>query len=378
VGAGLSGAVLAHELAKRGHTTTICEERDHIGGNCYSERDLDTGVMVHTYGPHIFHTDNTEVWNFVSRFTEMKPYVNRVKAISGGRVFSLPINLLTINQFFGKTMGPSEARRFVAGLADASFLSPSNFEEQALAMLGRELYEAFFYGYTKKQWGLEPAELPASILKRLPVRFNYDDNYFNHRYQGMPAEGYTPIFEKLLEIDGITTLLRTKFEDVDWRIDHLFYSGPIDRYFRHSMGRLPYRTLDFERFVEEGDVQGGAVVNYCDMTVPFTRITEHKHFAPWESQQFSKSVCYREYSRSCGSDDIPYYPIRQVSEKKLLSSYVNLANKTNHVSFIGRLGTYRYIDMDVTIAEALAASRTVIECIESGNPIPTFFVDPLA
>jgi UDP-galactopyranose mutase len=144
------------------------------------------------------------------------------------------------------------------------------------------------------------------------------------------------------------------------------------------MGRLPYRTLDFERFVEEGDVQGGAVVNYCDMTVPFTRITEHKHFAPWESQQFSKSVCYREYSRSCGSDDIPYYPIRQVSEKKLLSSYVNLANKTNHVSFIGRLGTYRYIDMDVTIAEALAASRTVIECIESGNPIPTFFVDPLA
>jgi len=378
VGAGFSGAVLARELALQGHDIIICDERNHIGGNCFSRRDEESGVMVHVYGPHIFHTDRESVWEYVRGFSEMMPYVNRVKAVSRGRVFSLPINLLTINQFFNKNMSPDEARAFIAKKARRDLSSPANFEEQALCMLGDELYQAFFRGYTRKQWGIEPRELPASILKRLPVRFNYDDNYFEHRHQGMPREGYAPIFEGILNVPGIELLLGTRSEDLDWHVDHIFYSGPIDRCFGHSIGQLPYRTLDFERVVGTGDLQGGAVVNYCDFEVPYTRITEHKHFAPWESDTFAKSVGYREYSRECGRDDIPYYPIRQVQEKRLLLQYVNLARATRGISFVGRLGTYRYIDMDVTIAEALVAARVVLDCVRDGTPIPTFFLDPLA
>jgi len=360
VGAGLSGAVIGRELAEAGHRVTVIDSRDHLGGNCHTERDPDTGVMVHVYGPHIFHTDDVEVWNYVGRFARFMPYRNRVKTTVQGQVFSLPINLHTINQYFRRTMRPDEARRFIQQeQADRSITEPRNFEEQALRHVGRALYEAFFKGYTRKQWGCEPSELPASILRRLPVRFNYDDNYFFHRFQGIPQDGYTRMIERILDHPGISVHLGMRFtRDQRRDFDHVFYSGPLDGYFDFALGRLGYRTLDFERFTHDGDYQGCAVMNYGDAEVPWTRITEHKHFAPWEEHR--GSVCYREFSRAAGPGDIPYYPIRLVNEKMLLEKYVAHARGERGVTFVGRLGTYRYLDMDVTIREALDTARAYL------------------
>ena len=356
VGAGLSGAVIGRTLAEAGHQITIVEARDHVAGNCHTVRDAETGVMVHVYGPHIFHTDDEEVWNYVNKFETFMPYKNRVKTTSKGQVFSLPVNLHTINQFYDKTLRPDEARAFIEEQADTSITDPQTFEEQALRFVGPDLYEAFFKGYTIKQWGMSPQDLPASILKRLPVRFNYDDNYFFHRFQGMPENGYTAMVERILDHPAITVHLNTTFtRDQVGDYDHVYYSGPLDGFFNYELGRLGYRTLDFERFTYEGDYQGCAVMNYGEEDVPYTRITEHKHFAPWEEHE--GSVCYREFSRACGEDDIPYYPIRQVKEKALLAEYEALAAEVENVTFVGRLGTYRYLDMDVTIREALDVAR---------------------
>lgn len=375
VGAGFTGAVLAQELAKAGHTIEVFESRNHIAGNCYTERDEKTGVMLHQYGPHIFHTDNESVWNYVNQYTEFKPYINRVKTTSQGRVFSLPINLHTINQYFNKTLNPTEAKAFIQSIADNTIDEPQSFEEQAMKFVGKDLYEAFFKGYTIKQWGLIPTELPASILKRLPVRFNYDDNYFNHRYQGMPKEGYTPIIEALLVHDNIQTHLNTSFKaERAKEFDHVFYTGPIDAWFNHEYGRLGYRTLDFVREDHDGDYQGCAVMNYGDQDVAYTRISEHRHFSPWETHE--QTVIFKEYSRECTEDDIPYYPIRLVNEKVMLNTYIEKAKVQTNVSFLGRLGTYRYLDMDVTIAEALDASQKILKLIADKAAIPAFFVDP--
>lgn len=376
VGAGLSGAVIGRMLAEAGHRITVVDARAHVGGNCHTERDAKSGVMVHVYGPHIFHTDDAEVWDYVNRFAAFRPYRNRVKTTSQGAVYSLPVNLHTINQFFGQTLRPDEARVFLEGKADTSIADPQTFEEQALRFVGPELYEAFFKGYTIKQWGCQPSELPASILKRLPVRFNYDDNYFFHKFQGMPEEGYTAMIAKILDHANIEVKLDTPVSrDVAQEFDHVFYSGPIDGWFGYSLGRLGYRTLDFERFDYQGDYQGCAVMNYGDVDVPYTRITEHKHFAPWESHE--GSVLYKEVSRACGPDDIPYYPIRQVAEKSMLADYVALAGQETNVTFVGRLGTYRYLDMDVTIREALDAGRAFLKAAQEGSAMPAFTVAPL-
>jgi len=270
---------------------------------------------------------------------------------------------------------PKEAKAFIQAQADTSIIKPTSFKQQALKMLGKALYEAFFEGYTKKQWGLKPSKLPASILKRLPVRFNYDDNYFKHQYQGIPKEGYTSIVEKLLAHENINVLLNTKFEQAQKdQFDHVFYSGPIDAWFNFKAGHLGYRTLDFVKETYDEDYQGCAVMNYADETVPYTRISEHKYFAPWESHQ--RTVIYKEYSRQCEKDDIPYYPIRLKREKSQLTEYIELASATQGVSFLGRLGTYRYLDMDTTIAEALEASKVTLDCIVSDKPLPAFFADP--
>lgn len=372
IGAGFSGAVIARELAETGHKITIFESRNHIAGNCHTERDPESNVMLHVYGPHIFHTDNEEVWNYVNKYSNFMPYVNRVKATTGERVFSLPINLLTINQFFNQTLSPNEAKEFIAQKGNRNITNPETFEEQALAFLGEELYEGFFKHYTIKQWGMSPSELPASILKRLPVRFNYEDNYFAHKYQGMPQHGYTLLIENILDHKNITVQLNTEFnksQSADY--DHVFYSGTLDGYFDYEFGYLPYRTLDFVKENHEGDYQGCAVMNYCDNTQPFTRITEHKYFSPWEEHE--KTVIYKEYSRACKPDDIPYYPIRQVTEKELLKKYVERANKEQGITFVGRLGTYRYLDMDVTIAEALKVARKFTTLLDEGEQIPAFF-----
>ncbi len=291
VGAGFSGAVIGRQLAEKGHQVHIIDQRDHIGGNSYDARDSETNVMVHVYGPHIFHTDNETVWNYINKHAEMMPYVNRVKATVNGQVFSLPINLHTINQFFSKTCSPDEARALIAEKGDSTIADPQTFEEQALRFIGKELYEAFFKGYTIKQWGMQPSELPASILKRLPVRFNYDDNYFNHKFQGMPKCGYTQMIKSILNHENIKVDLQREFiVDERTHYDHVFYSGPLDAFYGYQYGRLGYRTLDFKKFIYQGDYQGCAVMNYCSVDVPYTRITEHKYFSPWE--QHDVSVCY--------------------------------------------------------------------------------------
>jgi UDP-galactopyranose mutase len=352
VGAGLSGAVIGRSLAEDGNSVTIIEERYHVAGNCFTKRDGASGIMVHAYGPHIFHTDDAHVWDYVNRYERFKPFINRVKTTSGGKVYSLPINLHTINQVFGASFRPDEAKAFIESVADTSIEDPATFEEQALRFVGRDLYEAFFKGYTIKQWGCDPKSLPASILKRLPIRFNYDDNYFFHKFQGMPENGYTSMVERILQHKNISLHLNKRFLRSDMKdFDHVFYSGPLDGYFDYELGRLGYRTLDFEMFRYSGDYQGCAVMNYGDQDVPYTRITEHKHFAPWEKHD--DSVCYREYSRACGTEDTPYYPIRLTDEKSLLSQYYDKAQMENGVTFVGRLGTYRYLDMDVTIREAI-------------------------
>ena len=376
VGAGFSGAVISNMLALSDFNISVFDERDHLGGNCHTYVDRDTEIIVHKYGPHIFHTDNEKVWNFVNSFGEFMPYVNRVKSTVRGRVFSLPINLHTINQFFGQTMNPSQAEAFIQTQGDQSIAEPRNFEEQALKFVGLELYEAFFKGYTQKQWGRSPTEIPASILKRLPVRFNYDDNYFNHRYQGIPKDGYTVIVERMLDHPNITVELGRKATRADVvGYDHVFYSGPIDGWFDCSEGRLGYRTLDFEEIRSNRDIQGCAVMNYGEESVPWTRIAEHKYFAPWEKHQ--KSIAFKEFSRACEPGDIPYYPIRLVNEQALLRKYVDMAKREKAISFIGRLGTYRYLDMDVTVAEAMAAAESFLDHVRLGQEPPTFFIEPI-
>lgn len=355
-GAGLSGAVIARELASRGHTVEIYEERAHVAGNCHTFRDPISEVILHAYGPHIFHTDDEEVWSYVNGYAEFLPYVNRVKATTRGQVFSLPINLHTINQFFGSTFSPDEAKMFIQTQADPMITSPKSFEEQALRFVGKELYEAFLRGYTLKQWGVSPSELPASILKRLPVRFDYNDNYFAHKYQGMPVNGYTEMVRRIVNHPRILVHLNRPFRrEMVQAFGHVFYSGPIDGFYDYDIGRLPYRTLDFERFDYDGDFQGCAVMNYCEETVPYTRITEHKHFAPWE--QHLRSVCYREFSRDCGTGDIPYYPVRLLQGNRMLDCYIERTHTERRITFVGRLGTFQYMDMDVTIRAALDIAR---------------------
>ena len=379
VGAGFSGAVVARELVEAGHSADVFDTRDHVAGNCHTARH-ETGVMVHTYGPHIFHTQHEHVWQYINRFGEMMPYRHKVKAISQGTMYSLPVNLKTINQFFDRDFDAQQAEEFIQSKADATITNPVSFEDQGLRFVGRELYDAFFAGYTSKQWGVHPQELPASILARLPVRFNDDDSYFNHPYQAIPKNGYTPIVEAILQHESIKLHLGTRFDPSSHsefgEFDHVVWTGPIDAYFGFEFGRLGYRTLDFVPEVCDGDYQGHPVVNYCDVDVPYTRITEHKHFAPWE--EHSRTIVYREFSRLCGESDTPYYPIRLVKEKEQLLNYVQRARKAKGVTFIGRLGTYRYLDMDVTIHEALLASKAMLECLVKQQPLPSFSIDPMA
>ncbi|SDV04928.1 UDP-galactopyranose mutase [Microlunatus sagamiharensis] len=373
-GAGFSGAVIARQLAVAGHDAVVFDTRDHVAGNCHTERDAETGVMVHRYGPHIFHTADERVWGYVNRFARMEPYAHRVRTTVGGRVYSLPVNLMTINQLFGTALGPDEARGFIAEQADSSIGEPRNFEEQALKFMGRELYEAFFLGYTRKQWGLEPTEIPASVLKRLPLRFSYEDSYFNHPHQAIPRDGYTALVEAVLDHPRIEVRLSTPYtQDHRADFDHSVWSGPLDAWFGYARGRLGYRTLDFEEIRAEGDQLGCAVMNFGDLEVPHTRIAEHKHFAPWETHD--KTVCFRETSRLAGEGDTPYYPIRLAEDKSLLRDYVDAARAEQGVTFVGRLGTYRYLDMDVTIGEALAAADGILAALDAGRPVPSLFVD---
>jgi UDP-galactopyranose mutase len=375
-GAGLSGAVVARELAEKGDLRVeVFEQRSHVAGHCYTERDPATGVLLHLYGAHVFHTDDVDVWRYVNRFDEFVPYTVRVKAVTGRGVFSLPINLLTLNQFFGVAMNPREAQRFLETLGDPSVSNPQSFEEQALRFVGRDLYEAFFLHYTRKQWGVEPRHLPSSIMKRLPIRVNYDDAYFNDRYQGIPRSGYTDLVHRILDHDRIRVHLGESVQPGSQdAFSHLFYSGSLDGWFEHRLGRLRYRSLFFERVDEIGDYQGAPLITYCEASVPWTRILEHKHLSPWEDH--GRTVVFREYSRATTPSDTPFYPLRLVHDEAILSEYVNLARGERGVTFIGRLGTYRYLDMHVVIREALDVAERYLKC-RGREPFPPFSHPPL-
>lgn len=362
VGAGFSGAVIAHELAEAGHKVLIIDRRVHMGGNCYTERDEETGVNLHRYGPHILHTGDREVWDYLNRFAEIQPFTNRVKAVNHRGVFSFPINLHTINQFFGRAMSPAQAEGYVNKLAQWAKEDygiqgePKNFEEAALSKVGTELYEAFLKEYTRKQWGRDPKEIPASVAARLPYRFTYDDNYYLTEYQGIPVNGYTEIFERLLSHENISISLNCPFvNDAPKYFKHTFYTGPIDEFFGWKHGRLQYRTVEFKAVRGKGDFQGNAVLNYTDADPIFTRSHEHKYFAPWEKHE--KTLVMYEWSKETGESDEPYYPVRTAQDKEMLAKYQEEAQRLERVEFSGRLGLYSYFSMAQTCRQALDISH---------------------
>lgn len=356
VGAGLSGAVIARVLAEGGKQVHVIDARPHVAGLCHTSRDAETGILVHRYGPHIFHTNNEKVWSFVRRFASFAPWVNRVKAVNRHGVFSMPINLHTINQFFGKRLTPSEARTFIESKQDKSIGHPRNAEEQLLRFVGRDIYEAFFHGYTVKQWGVSPSELPADIIKRLPIRFTYDDNYYNSAYQGFPMQGYTAMVERMLQHGNITVATSCPFEpDMEREYAHVFYTGTIDGYFHFSAGALGYRTVTFETVRGKGELQGNGCINYTEQDVPWTRAHEHKFFSPWEQHEYS--ILLREFSHEATSDSDPFYPKRLVADMGKLRQYQALAAACPGITFAGRLGSYRYLDMDVAMAEAMSVAE---------------------
>lgn len=356
VGAGLSGAVLARELANHNFHVDVIEKRDHIAGNVYTETDRKTGVLKHVYGPHIFNTDNEDVWKYVNRFTHFDNFTNRVKTTYQNQVYSLPINLHTINQFFAKNMTPQGAKDFIEHIRYKSLTTPANFEEQALSMVGSDLYEAFLKSYTIKQWGCDPKEIPASVLKRLPLRFNYNDNYYDKKFQGIPSKGYTDLVEKILEHQNIQVYLQTEFtHDLEEKYLNVFYTGKLDEYFEYCFGQLGYRTMYWEDFVHAGDFQGNPVMNYSDISVPYTRIVEHKHFSP--NRDFDLTLVSHEFSKETNLEDEPFYPKRLQEDMKKLERYQELIDKQSKVIFLGRLATYRYLDMDKVIEEAINKAR---------------------
>lgn len=355
-GAGLAGATIAHELAIKGFThIDVFDGRDDVGGNCRTHRDPDTKVMVHDYGPHVFHTDKKAIWDYVNEFTRFVPYIQRTKARTHGAIYSFPINLHTINQFFDHTFSPREAidhigRRVLKDWDQTR--TPENFEEMALASVGRELYEAFYRDYTVKQWGVHPTMIPVSVLARLPVRFTYDDNAFDHPYQGMPLYGYTEMIQNMLCHPSIRVHLGQTISGPPNKDGFHFHTGAIDEFYDYKFGELRYRTLDFYHYaeIETQSLQGCAVLNSCDLTKDWTRTTEHKHFTPWHTAR--GTIITREFSRQWQRGDIRYYPMRFDTDKEKLALYEAEAAKEDRVIFAGRLGTYRYLDMDKTIAES--------------------------
>jgi UDP-galactopyranose mutase len=361
VGAGFYGATIAERAANTlGKRVIVVDRRPHVGGNAYTRREPSTGIEVHEYGAHLFHTSNETVWEYISRFTKFTNYQHRVFALHRGGIFPLPINMGTICQFFGRAMSPDDARALIAIQAqELAGTAPANLEEKAISLIGRPLYEAFIRGYTAKQWQTDPRDLPESIIARLPVRYTFDSRYFNDRFEGLPVAGYTPIFARMLAHPNIQLRLGVDFFDLKPHLPPslpIVYTGPIDRYFDYCEGRLGWRTLDFEREVlPVGDFQGTAVMNYVDENKPFTRIIEFRHFHPERDYVKDRTVIAREYSRFALSDDEPFYPIDTSADKAIYRRYRTRADAEPNVWFGGRLGSYRYWDMHQAIGAALKA-----------------------
>lgn len=364
VGSGFFGLTVAERCAEElGLKVLVLERRHHLGGNAYSEIDPETGIEVHVYGTHLFHTSNKRVWEYVNRFTTFTGYQHRVFGKYQGQVYSLPMNLALINQFFGKSHTPDEARALIAEQSsEIATEDATNLEEKAVSLIGRPLYEAFIKGYTAKQWQTDPTELSADIITRLPVRYNFDNRYFNDDFEGLPTDGYTAWLTRMAEHPNIEIRLDTDFLDASNGVAEQFkgkvpivYTGPVDEYFDNCEGRLSWRTVDLEaETLDVDDFQGTGVVNANDQDVPWTRILEFKHLHPERTYLPGKTIVVHEYSRFAEADDEPYYPVNTAEDRAKLLKYRDLAKKEPMVLFGGRLGTYKYLDMHMAIGSALS------------------------
>jgi len=372
VGSGFLGTVLAERIARHADQhVLVIEKRSHIGGNCYSETDEATGIEFHRYGTHIFHTSNEKVWKYIQQFTSFNNYRHQVLSSYKDRIYQFPINLETINQFYHLNLKPYEVDDFMATVRDHSIKEPSNFEEQAVALLGHELYEAFFRHYTIKQWQVDPRNLPASIFNRLPFRKNYIENYFFDQWQGIPENGYTRIFRNLLSHPKIRVMLDTDYFSLRYQLKKdacLVYSGPIDRYFDYKYGKLNWRTLRFEKeTLDMEDFQGNSVINFPGPEIPYTRIHEPRHLHPERNYTKDNTIIFKEYSLP-DEGNSPYYPIASDRNRQLLELYRKEAGQLKNVFISGRLGDFKYYDMDQTIERALEICETgILPLIRSHN-----------
>jgi UDP-galactopyranose mutase len=359
VGSGLYGLTVAQIAANDfGKRVLILEKREHLGGNAWSETEPETGIEIHRYGAHLFHTSNRRVWDYVNQFTSFTGYQHRVRSVHNGGVYSMPINLGTMCQFFGRQLSPTEARELISSQArQGERVAPTNLEEKAIGLIGEPLYEAFIRGYTAKQWQTDPKELSPKIISRLPVRYTFEDRYFTDRYEGLPVDGYAAWLKKMVESPLIDVQLRTDYFELQRTIPDatpVVYTGPLDRFFDYEFGALGWRTLDFEQEVLPiGDFQGTAVMNYADEDVPWTRIHEFRHFHPERDYPADKTVVVREFSRTATMADEPYYPIDAANDRDKLRRYRERAAAQPNVYFGGRLGTYQYLDMHMAIASAI-------------------------
>lgn len=372
VGSGLFGLTLADRAAREhGAKVTVIDNRPHIGGNAYSEIDPETGIEVHKYGAHLFHTSNTRVWEYVNTFTSFTNYVHRVYTNHKGIVYPMPINLGTINQFFNAAMTPDEARALIAEQAgEFAGQDPENLNDKGISLIGRPLYEAFIKHYTGKQWQTDPKDLPASIIKRLPVRYTYDNRYFNDTYEGLPTNGYTAWLENMADHPNIEVKLGVDYFDESQPFNKkdvrgqlpVVYTGPVDRYFDYELGELKWRTIDLEsETLDTGDFQGTSVMNYADESVPYTRIIEPRHFHPERDYAKDKTIIMREYSRFASREDEPYYPVNSAADRSTLLEYRERAEAEPATLFGGRLGTYQYLDMHMAIGAALSMADNKLE-----------------
>jgi UDP-galactopyranose mutase len=382
VGSGFFGLTIAERVAGQlGKRVLVLERRRHIGGNAYSEPEPQTGIEVHKYGAHLFHTSNKRVWDYVNQFTDFTGYRHRVFAMHNGQAYQFPMGLGLVSQFFGRYFSPAEARELIAGQAsEIETGDAQNLEEKAISLIGRPLYEAFVKGYTQKQWQTDPKKLPAGNITRLPVRYTFNNRYFNDTYEGLPADGYTAWLKNMAADERIEVRLDTDWFDVrdELRAANpdapVVYTGPLDRYFDYADGRLGWRTLDFEvEVVPIGDFQGTAVMNYNDLDVPYTRIHEFRHFHPERDYPTDKTVIMREFSRFASDDDEPYYPINTEADRALLAAYRDRARAETaaaKVLFGGRLGTYQYLDMHMALASALNMyDNVLVPHLRDGAPL---------
>ena len=381
VGSGLFGLTVAERAADElGLKVVILDRRSHIGGNAYSEKEQRTGIEVHRYGAHLFHTSNERVWEYVNRFTTFTDYVHKVYTRHNGEVFPMPINLGTINQFFRSAYSPGEARELIREQAgELAGTDPQNLNDKGIQLIGRPLYEAFIKHYTAKQWQTAPEDLPAEIIKRLPVRYTYDNRYFNDTHEGLPTDGYTAWLERMADHPNIEVRLDTDFFDDSHEFSKskvvgqvpVIYTGPVDRYFDFVEGDLSWRTIDLEEEVLEiEDFQGTPVMNYPDADVPFTRIHEFRHFHPERNYTKDATVIMREFSRFAEKGDEPYYPVNTTVDREKLLAYRDLAAGESSVLFGGRLGTYKYLDMHMAIASALVTYDNVLKPhFSDGEPV---------